>query len=90
MKTLIPVFVISVLVTIIAFFFLRWALAVQGMELGLHGSIAMAAGVFFTMLLGCGLMALLFYSNKSGHDDIASGGDTDRGPSASDDLPPTP
>ncbi len=36
--------------------------------LRLHMVIATVAGVFFSMLLGCGLFAAAFYSEKSGHD----------------------
>ena len=34
-----------------------------------HGFLAMALGVGFTILVAAGLMALLFYSNRHGHDD---------------------
>ena len=40
----------------------------QGMDMSVHGHIAMALGVFFTYGVGAGLMALLFFSNKHGHD----------------------
>ena len=30
--------------------------------------IAVTAGVFFSMVLGCGLFAAAFFSDKSGHD----------------------
>ena len=36
--------------------------------------IATVAGVGLTMLVGTGLMGLLFVSNRSGHDDEAGGG----------------
>lgn len=45
-----------------------WWMSTQG-ELKLHMIIATTAGVFASMLLGAGLMALAFYSNKSGKDD---------------------
>ena len=32
------------------------------------GYVAMAAGIFFTLALGIGLMTLVFYSNRKGHD----------------------
>ncbi|MGK2912207.1 MAG: hypothetical protein ACSLE1_20780 [Sphingobium sp.] len=35
----------------------------------LHMIIATAIGVFFTFMLGTGLMGLLFLSNGSGHDE---------------------
>ncbi len=33
---------------------------------------ATAGGVFLSVLLGCGLFALGFYSDKSGHDDAVT------------------
>ncbi len=36
--------------------------------LRLHMVIATVAGVFFSILLGSGLFAAAFYSDKSGHD----------------------
>ena len=40
-------------------------------ELGVHGWVALIAGAFGTIVLGCGLMALSFYSSRSGHDEDA-------------------
>lgn len=39
--------------------------------------IATIAGVGLTMLVGTGLMGLLFVSSRSGHDDEANRGDLD-------------
>ena len=33
------------------------------------GYIAMALGVVFSLIVGCGLMALLFYSARHGYDE---------------------
>jgi len=44
-----------------------WYLSLYG-PLQLHMVIATIAGVFFSVLLGCGLFAAAFYSDKSGHD----------------------
>ena len=44
-----------------------WYLSLYG-ELRLHMVIATVAGVFFSILLGCGLFAAAFFSDKSGHD----------------------
>jgi hypothetical protein len=38
---------------------------------------AIAGGIFFSLLIGCGLMALVFYSNRHGYDDRAATGDRD-------------
>jgi CHASE3 domain sensor protein len=44
-------------------------IATQGVDLSFHGKIAMGLGIAFTMLVGFGLMSLLFYSNRAGHDE---------------------
>lgn len=44
-----------------------WYLSQTG-GLSVHMAIATIAGVFFSVLLGCGLFAAAFYSDKSGHD----------------------
>ena len=36
-----------------------------------HGWIALGLGTFFSLVIGCGLMALMFFSSRSGHDDLA-------------------
>jgi hypothetical protein len=35
------------------------------------GYIAMGLGIFFSLAVGCGLMALVFYSHRHGYDDAA-------------------
>ncbi len=49
-----------------------------------HGWIALGLGTFFSLLIGCGLMALMFFSSRSGHDDAA---DPFRRPNDNDNLP---
>ena len=44
--------------------------AASDVEMSTHGYIAMGLGVFFSLLLGCGLMALVFYSSRQGYDDL--------------------
>jgi hypothetical protein len=39
-----------------------------------YGYVAIAGGVLFSLLVGGGLMALVYYSNRHGYDDL-SGGD---------------
>lgn len=46
-------------------------------ELRLHMVIATIAGVGLTVLVGTGLMGLVFLSHRSGHDDQANRGDPD-------------
>jgi hypothetical protein len=34
-----------------------------------HGYIAMALGIFFSLVIGIGLMTLVFYSSRAGYDE---------------------
>ena len=36
-----------------------------------HGYIAMALGIGFTLIVGIGLMTLVFYSSRKGYDEQA-------------------
>jgi len=47
--------------------YIWWEL--REVNLGLHGTLALVAGVFISLGLGVVLMYLLFYSARSGHDD---------------------
>lgn len=40
-----------------------------------HGYAAMAIGIIVTLVLGGGLMALVFYSSRHGYDDAAGPAD---------------
>jgi uncharacterized membrane protein len=44
--------------------------------LTIHAVIATILGVFFSVVLGCGLFALAFFSDKSGHDENVSNATT--------------
>jgi hypothetical protein len=48
-----------------------------GATIPIYGWLAIAGGVFFSLLVGGGLMALIFYSSRHGYDDL-SGGDGGR------------
>ena len=48
----------------------------KGDSIPLYGYVAIAGGVLFSLLVGGGLMALVFYSNRRGYDDLG-GGDRD-------------
>ena len=51
-------------------------------ELTLNMVVATILGVFFSVLLGCGLFAASFFSDKSGHDQSVSDatrGERDKG-----------
>ena len=54
---------------IVAIILLSWP-SFSYADMSIHGWIAMALGVGFTILVGGGLMALVFYSDTNGYDDI--------------------
>jgi hypothetical protein len=68
---------IAILVALVAILVgtLIWGASVwnasSGVEMSKHGWIAMGLGTFFSLVIGCGLMALMFFSSRSGHDDAA-------------------
>ena len=39
--------------------------------MGFHGWLAMILGIVFTIVVGCGLMGLMFYSSRYGYDERA-------------------
>jgi uncharacterized BrkB/YihY/UPF0761 family membrane protein len=43
------------------------------------GTLAMIFGVLFTMVVGCGLMGLIFYSSRRGYDEPPAADRTDEG-----------
>ena len=47
---------------------LTW-LGIGDTEMSADGYVALAIGVIFSLIVGCGLMALVFYSNRRGHDE---------------------
>ena len=48
-----------------------WYLSLYG-PLNIHMVIATTLGVFLSTLLGCGLFAAAFFSDKSGHDQASA------------------
>ena len=47
----------------------------SGAPMPLHMVVATVAGIGLTVLVGTGLMGLIFLSSRSGHDDEATYGD---------------
>jgi hypothetical protein len=52
----------------------------SGQPVPLHMAIATVAGVGFTVLLGTGLMGLVYFSSNSGHDEGAHRSSSSTGP----------
>lgn len=56
-----------VVATLVAGIYLWWSLG--DVDISIHGLIAMTLGCLVSLALGGGLMFLVFYSNRRGHDD---------------------
>lgn len=41
----------------------------ENVRVSRHGYTAMALGIFFSLVIGIGLMTLVFYSNRAGYDE---------------------
>lgn len=62
---------IAVLVALLAIA-IAWAIYAWNavdVQMSVHGYIAMILGIVFSLVVGCGLMALTFYSNRRGYDE---------------------
>ena len=51
----------------------------EGPPMPATGYLALGLGVFFSLLIGCGLMVLVFYSNRHGYDERAQGEQSETG-----------
>jgi hypothetical protein len=54
---------------ILAFSWAIYAWNSVEVEMSVHGYVAMILGVVFSLGIGCGLMALMFYSSRHGYDE---------------------
>jgi hypothetical protein len=54
-----------------------WAAAlwtsIEGPPMPASGHVAMWLGIIFSLVIGCGLMALMFFSSRRGYDEQADG-----------------
>jgi hypothetical protein len=48
----------------------------EGPPMPTTGYVAMALGILFSVVIGCGLMALVFYSHRHGYDERGQGGNS--------------
>ena len=72
---LVPLFVLL----LAAFWFAgRTWLRLGGAEIPLYGWVAIGGGGVFSLVVGIGLMALIFYSHRHGYDDLDRGNDAPR------------
>ncbi|MFW6077216.1 MAG: hypothetical protein ACOC71_05665 [Hyphomicrobiales bacterium] len=69
--------VVAALLAILAasiWFAVQGWMAVEGPAIPVAGYVAMAAGVILSLVVGVGLMSLVFYSRRHGYDDAADRG----------------
>ena len=59
---------VGFLLLAIGFMVVGWGAPEGGTPMSSGGWIAMILGIIATLALGAGLMALMFYSNRSGRD----------------------
>jgi hypothetical protein len=63
--------VVALLAILIAagWFAARAWISVQGPPMPVNGYIAMTLGIVFSLIVGIGLMGLVFYSSRHGYDE---------------------
>ncbi|WP_262696168.1 hypothetical protein [Kordiimonas aquimaris] len=89
MKNVLALVLSAIALIAVCYWGLTVLIATQGVELSFHGKIAMGIGIVFTMAVGFGLMALLFYSNRGGHDEsVYNAANTDTKLSPADENEP--
>jgi hypothetical protein len=71
MRTLLVLGLFGILVLAVWFAASAWS-HFGGEAIPLYGYVAIAGGVIFSLAVGGGLMALVFYSNSHGYDDEAN------------------
>lgn len=61
---------VAALSTVSIIYFLQQAAAITGpVQMTIHGWIALAIGVIFSLAVGIGLMLLVFFSSRHGYDE---------------------
>jgi hypothetical protein len=69
-KLLIIVPLLALLALSVWFAAAAW-IRLSGDTIPFYGYVAIAGGVLFSLLVGGGLMALVFYSSRHGYDDLS-------------------
>jgi hypothetical protein len=67
--TVVLIAVLFAMLAATAWYAARTWIAVSGPPVPATGYIAMALGVVFSLVVGVGLMSLLFYSSRHGYDE---------------------
>ena len=70
-KFLVIIPLLALLAASVWFALYSWT-AIEGPPMPVEGHVAMWLGIVFSLVIGCGLMALVFYSSRRGFDDAAN------------------
>jgi len=73
MRALVVIALFALLAMAIWFAVAAWQ-HLGGDAIPFYGYVAIAGGVLFSLIIGGGLMALVFYSSRHGYDDLNSDG----------------
>ena len=71
-KVLLALVLGGVVIGIVVWTVRLWAV-MDEVQISGHGMIALTIGVLLSLALGIGLMFLVFYSSRRGHDDDVGG-----------------
>jgi len=69
MRKFVAVIPLLALLAAALWFAARSFTALEGPDMPAGLYVAMGLGIFFSLVIGCGLMALVFYSSRHGYDD---------------------
>ena len=64
-------FLVGMFVVVAVWLVHAWT-ATSNVAMDKNGWIALSLGAFFSLVIGCGLMALMFFSSRSGYDERAN------------------
>jgi len=68
MRKLVVIAPLMALLAVAAWFAIHSWRALEGPPIPTVGYVAMGLGIVFSIIVGCGLMALVFYSSRRGYD----------------------
>jgi hypothetical protein len=75
-KYLVLIPLVALLVAAVYFAASFWR-GIEGPPMPVEGVVAMWLGIVFSLVVGCGLMALVFYSSRYGYDEAVGNAQTD-------------
>jgi hypothetical protein len=70
MRTFAVAFILLALLGVTMWFVVDSWISIGGPPMPTFGWVAIIAGTVMSLLVGCGLMTLMFYSSRHGYDEI--------------------